>query len=139
MTLVSSLRFTLASLAMLSSFATAQIRFCLGGNLQALSEAEQTGCKSQLQALRATANALPQGSDWHVVLVCGERAWQDYQSFSGISNTGSAAAMYDVDLLHHEIFLRSSQSLAASPSQTLTLLRQVAASETKALQVGVGE
>lgn len=139
MTLVTSLRLTFASLALFSSLAAAETRFCLGGDLQTMSEAEQAGCRSQLQALRQGANALPQNGNWHIVLVCGEQAWQEYQNFTGEPNARLAAAQYDVSLDSHEIFLRSARIPARDVVQTSALLRQIATTEKKVSSQAIGE
>jgi hypothetical protein len=103
---IPSLTLTVAFAASLSATALAQTRFCLGGDLSHLSQAQKSSCNARLSDVRELAVAMHAPADWHFVVVCSEQGWQDYAAYTMNTSETLLAASADTNLEQHETFLR---------------------------------
>lgn len=97
-----------APLALVALAASAEPRFCMGGNLDQLTPQQMATCQQQLVQLRVVA-AMHHSPDWHYVLVCDEQAWKDYAAFSNTSEATLAAANADTNIAQKTTFVRGSR------------------------------
>ena len=105
-------------LGLLSSFvpAVAQVRVCMGGNLDQLSAADRRSCEAQVTRAREAANRNGAPEDWHFVVVCGEDGWKDYTAFSVAGETALQQAAADTDFENRTTFLRGTHLLTQEAS-----------------------
>lgn len=105
------MRRSLMCAALLSTFlpAVAQMRVCMGGNLDTLSAAERRGCEEQVARARTAADDAHAPADWHFVVVCGEDGWKDYMAFSNTGESTLANASADTDVANKTTFLRGTR------------------------------
>ena len=108
--------------------AVAQVRFCVGGTLNTMSQAQRSACNAKLQAVRRLAVALHAPDDWHFVLVCGETGWEEYSAYATGDATALASLGAKTDIDERETFLRD-RSL---DSAELTSLQGIVAHEIAA-------
>ena len=101
------LTFATLAASLVCTSALAQTRFCIGGDLDHLSQAQRTSCNAKNQAVKAAATALHAPDDWHFVLVCGDEGWKNYASYISEENTSLMDAAANTDLQQHETFLRA--------------------------------
>ncbi len=107
--------------------ATAQIRYCVAGNLSQMNPAEKATCSTQLQTVRQAAAAFHAPQDWHFVLVCGEKGWKDYAAYATGNEAALDGAYADTNVSSHETFLRASSSGAqADVALQRTIAHEVA-------------
>ena len=90
--------------------ATAQIRYCVAGDLSQMKPAEKAACSAQLQTVRQAAAAFHAPQDWHFVLVCGENGWKDYSAYATGNGSALDGVYADTNAGNHETFLRASLS-----------------------------
>ena len=109
--------------ALLSTTAVAQTRYCIGGDLQHLSQAEKASCSAKMHAVREVASALHAPQGWHFVVVCGEGGWEEYSAYSSGDSVNLADAAAQTDLEQHETFFRESR---LDPNNATSLRRVVA-------------
>lgn len=62
--------------------AVAQTRFCMGGDLDHLTQTDRAACSATVQAVRTAASSMHAPDGWHFVVVCGEEGWKSYAAFS---------------------------------------------------------
>ncbi len=102
--------FVTRSVAILGTFfcvsAVAQARYCIGGDLDHMSQTQKTACSAKLQAVKAAAASLHAPDNWHFVVVCGEQGWKSYAAYAQDSQTNLLDAAADTNLEQHETFLR---------------------------------
>lgn len=102
--------FVTRSVALLGTFlcvsAVAQARYCIGGDLDHMTQSQKTACSAKLQAVKAAAAALHAPDDWHFVVVCGEQGWKNYVNYAADSQANLLDAVADTNLEQHETFLR---------------------------------
>lgn len=115
--------------SLLSTFAAAQTRFCIGGDLDHLSSAERASCNATLQAVRTTAASLHAPDGWHFVVVCGAEGWKQYAAFSPRGEDAVADAAADTDLGEGTTYLREDRLHTAQPHS----LQRVVAHEVAAI------
>ncbi len=89
--------------------ATAQTRFCTGGDLDHLTSAQKASCTATLRTVRSVASTLHAPDDWHFVIVCGEDGWQSYAAFATRTEGDLQSAIADTHLDTRETFLRGSR------------------------------
>lgn len=89
--------------------AVAQTRFCIGGDLDALTAAERASCSAAKDMVKATAVHLQAPDNWHFVIVCGEQGWKDYTAVAQRGQVALEDAAADTDLDQHVTYLRESQ------------------------------
>lgn len=109
--------------ALLTVPAVAQTRYCIGGDLQHLSQAEKASCSAKMHAVREVASALHAPEDWHFVVVCGEGGWEEYSAYTSGDALSLAEAAAQTDLDQHETFFRESR---LDPNNSASLRRVVA-------------
>ena len=109
--------------AMVCIPAVAQTRYCIGGDLTALSAPERASCNAAKEMVRATAARLQAPEDWHFVIVCGEQGWKDYAAVAQRGEVALDESAADTDLEEHVTYLRESRMRG---SQTHELQRVVA-------------
>lgn len=97
-----------APLVLLAVTASAEPRFCMGGNLDQLNAAQQATCKQQLAQMKAVA-AAQNSPDWHYVLVCDEQGWKDYAAFSVTSPEKLMNVSADTNVSQKTTFVRGSR------------------------------
>src|SRR5579875_545536 len=85
--------------ALLCASAVAQTRYCIGGDLDHLSQAQKASCSAKMHAVREIAAALHAPDDWHFVVVCGEAGWEQYAAYAAgdPATLADAAAATDLD------------------------------------------
>ena len=103
--------------------AVAQTRYCIGGDLSALSAPERASCNAAKEMVKATATRLHAPEDWHFVIVCGEQGWKDYTAVAQRGEVALDDSAADTDLDQHVTYLRESRMRAP---QTHELQRVVA-------------
>ena len=103
-----SLLFKSVALAgmMTCTFAVAQTRYCIGGDLDHLSATEKAACNTTMEAVRSAASSLHAPDGWHFVVVCGEEGWKNYAAFSTTGATDLETAAADTDRDQQTTFLR---------------------------------
>ncbi len=89
--------------------AVAQTRYCIGGDLTALSAPERASCNATKEMVRATATRLNAPKDWHFVIVCGEQGWKDYTAVAQRGEVALDDSAADTDLDEHVTYLRESR------------------------------
>ena len=100
--------------------AVAQMRVCMGGNLDTLSATERHTCEEQVARTQAAANDAHAPADWHFVVVCGEDGWKDYMAFSTAGERALADAAADTDVVNKTTFLRGTRmNTVAASSQVI--------------------
>lgn len=107
MTLNNFARTTATLGILLAASAVAQTRFCIGGDLDHLSQAERATCDAKVQAVRTVASSLHAPGDWHFVVVCGKEGWKEYAAYTMEPNPALLDASADTNLEQHETFLRA--------------------------------
>jgi hypothetical protein len=114
--------------AMLSVSASAQTRFCLGGDLDHLTHEEKKSCSSKLETVRTLAGSMHAPGDWHFVVVCGEDGWKSYANFKGQEGAALLNSSADTDLDQHETFFRADRiSLNDAQSLRVVVAHELAA------------
>ncbi len=113
------------SAALVSTSALAQTRFCLGGDLDHLSQKERAACAAKMQSVRVLAASLHAPENWHFVMVCGEEGWKQYVAYAEPQGKTLLEASYNTDYLSRETFLRETR--LADPDSPA--LRQIIARE----------
>ena len=91
---------------LLCASAVAQTRFCIGGDLDHMSETQKTACHAKMQAVKQAAASLHAPADWHFVVVCGEDGWKSYAAYSLDDSAALVHADADTHLAQRETFLR---------------------------------
>ena len=86
--------------------AVAQTRFCMGGDLDHLSQTDRAACSATVQAVRNAASTLHAPDGWHFVVVCGEEGWKSYAAFSSHGEAVLEDAAADTDLAQGTTFFR---------------------------------
>ena len=99
----------LAVVALISLTASAENRFCIGGDLDHLSAVAKTVCQAKLNAVRLAAQANASMDHWHLVVVCDEVGWTDYAALSTRPAGQLEDAIADTDLQRQSIFFRGSR------------------------------
>lgn len=125
MKLAIATRFLTIAGTLLCASAVAQTRFCIGGDLDHLSEQQRTACSAKLQAVKLTAVALHAPADWHFVVVCGDEGWKSYTAYSLEGSPALRDASADTHLQERETFLRGDRLNV----ENLRSLRRVVAHE----------
>lgn len=100
----------LASIALfgVSCLLQGQTRVCLGGDLATLSNAQVKACQAKANALSQEARAVGAPAAWHFVMVCDERGWSDYVSFTGNDRMQMMTALQHTDGWARATFVRGS-------------------------------
>lgn len=96
--------------------AIAQMKVCMGGNLDSLTASEKRSCENQVQMARTAAEKTKAPADWHFVVVCGEDGWKDYMAFSLRGESELTDAVADTDVANKTTFLRGSRMLSMDDS-----------------------
>ena len=91
---------------LLCASAVAQTRFCIGGDLDHMSQTQRVACNAKMQAVKQATAALHAPEDWHFVVVCGENGWKSYAAYSMDDNAALLSADADTNLDRRETFLR---------------------------------
>ena len=86
--------------------AVAQIRFCIGGDLDHLPASDRAACDATMQVVRTAAIRMHEPLDWHFVVVCGEDGWKQYAAFSSRGADAVANDVADTNLEEHTTYLR---------------------------------
>ena len=104
MTFSKTMRLAPLAATLLCASAVAQTRFCIGGDIAHLSNAEKSRCSAKLQAVKTAASSFHVPDGWHFIMVCGEDGWKEYTAYAMKDTLVSASA--DTLFEQHEIFLR---------------------------------
>lgn len=88
--------------------AIAQTHYCIGGDLDHLSQAEVTTCKAKMTAVREAVKRRGAPSGWHFMVVCDESGWQDVAALTGHAVAHLKTVAYDTDKALQVTFLRGS-------------------------------
>ena len=91
---------------LISASAVAQTRFCMGGDLDHLSQTDRAACSATVQAVRNAAATMHAPDGWHFVVVCGEDGWQSYSAFSIHGEEALQNASADTDRDQQTTFFR---------------------------------
>lgn len=110
--------------SILCSPAAAQTRFCLGGDLDHLTQEQKSACSAKVQLLRGIATSLGAPEDWHFVVVCGEDGWKSYAAFSTSEEDAFADRIAVSDYQAHETFLRASRLDSLEAAQLRLIVSQ---------------
>lgn len=102
--------------------AVAQTHYCIGGDLDHLSQAEVTTCKAKMTAVREAVKRRGAPSGWHFMVVCDESGWQDVAALTGRSAARLEAAAYSTDQGLQVTFLRGSRMGDADGSAPAAML-----------------
>lgn len=89
--------------------AVAQTRFCLGGKLDELTQAQKASCAAKMQTVRTLASALHAPENWHFVVVCGEEGWKSYASYAAGQEDALRDRVANTDFELRETFFRESR------------------------------
>ena len=111
---------TLAGILCCSS-AIAQVRYCIGGDLDHLTQAQKVACNAKAEAVRTAVNLLQIPDNWHFVVVCGEQGWKDYTAYATASGNTLQGSDVSTDATQRETFFREA-SLHASDTQAVERL-----------------
>lgn len=105
------MRRSLMCIAVFSAFlpAVAQMRVCMGGNLDTLTVTDRRACEEQVARARVAADNAHSPDNWHFVVVCGEDGWKDYMAFSAAGETALINASVDTDAANKTTFLRGTR------------------------------
>lgn len=98
-----------AALLSASPLADAQTHYCIGGDLDHLSQAEVTTCKAKMTAVREAVKRRGAPSGWHFMVVCDESGWQDVAALTGRSAAHLKTVAFDTDQALQVTFLRGSR------------------------------
>ncbi len=131
MTLMSTTRIFAIVSTFVCASAAAQTRFCIGGDLDHLTQAQKSACSAKMQAVKAAAAGLHAPEDWHFVVVCGENGWKSYAAYAMDENASLLNASADTNLEQHETFLREDKLDLAN----LHSVRRVVAHEVAGIAV----
>lgn len=101
--------------------AVAQVRVCMGGNLDQLTAADRQGCEDQVSRVRDAAVRKNAPADWHFVVVCGEDGWKDYTAFSLAGESALRDSASDTDFENRTTFLRGTRLVTQDASDTIML------------------
>ena len=99
------LALTLAA-TLVPASAVAQTRFCMGGDLDHMSQTDRAACSATVQAVRTAASAMHAPDGWHFVVVCGEEGWKSYTAFSTRGEETLENASADTDLDQQTTYFR---------------------------------
>ena len=122
-----ALRFLPLAATLLCASAVAQTRFCMGGDLDHMSQTQRTACSAKLQAVKNAAAEFHAPDGWHFVVVCGENGWKEYAAYVAEEDPAILAASADTHLEQHETFLREDRlNLADQQSLRRVVAREVA-------------
>lgn len=105
------MRFSLpVSLALLAVAlpAVAQTHFCIGGDLDHLTQAEVSACQAKMTHVREAVRRRGAPNGWHFVVVCDETGWSDLAGFTGKAAGGLRNVDYNTDRDMQWTFLRGS-------------------------------
>lgn len=116
--------------AAFSPSAIAQTRFCTGGDLDNLSQAQKVSCNAKLNAVRSAVASLHASVEWHYVVVCGEEGWKDYAAYAG--NDAITIADANTNVQGRETFFRADRLDLSNQSA----LRSIVAHEVAAAVIG---
>jgi hypothetical protein len=96
--------------------AIAQMKICMGGNLDAMSPADTRVCENQVRMAREAGVSAKAPADWHFVVVCGEDGWKDYMAFSAHPESQLRTAGADTDFANKTTFLRGTRITSVEAS-----------------------
>ena len=106
----------------LASSAVAQTTFCVAGDLDRLSPAQMTACRTKAADLRSAVRVSGAPDHWHFVVVCDETGWSDYASFAGGDKTTLMQAAENTDRNLRFTFLRGSRMEEGNTRNVASLL-----------------
>jgi hypothetical protein len=96
--------------------AIAQMKVCMGGNLDAMNPADTRLCENQVRMAREAGVSTKAPADWHFVVVCGEDGWKDYAAFSTHPESQVRVAAADTDFANKTTFLRGTRLTSSDAS-----------------------
>jgi hypothetical protein len=96
--------------------ACAQVKVCMGGNLDGLTASQKSVCEDQVRMTRQAATATNAPADWHFVVVCDEDGWKDYTAFAQQDGASLQAASADTNFAERTTFLRGARMTSENAS-----------------------
>ena len=99
-------RFFAIASTIVCATAAAQTRFCIGGDLDHLTQTQKTACSAKMKAVKVAAASFHAPENWHFVVVCGEEGWKSYAAYAMEQGASLVDAAADTNLEQHETFLR---------------------------------
>jgi len=101
----------------LSLPACAQVKVCMGGNLDGLTASQKNTCEDQVRMTREAATSANAPSDWHFVVVCDEDGWKDYTAFAQRDGADLQLASADTNFAERTTFLRGTRMTSENASR----------------------
>ena len=102
--------------------AVAQTHFCIGGDLDHLTQAEVSACKAKMTHVRETVRRSGAPGGWHFVVVCDETGWSDLAALTGKHGGALRNVDYSTDSNLQWTFVRGSRMQGDSSDATATVV-----------------
>lgn len=118
--------------------AVAQTHFCIGGDLDHLTQTEVSACQAKMTHVREAVRRRGAPAGWHFVVVCDETGWSDLAGFTGKSAGGLRNVDYSTDRDLQWTFLRGSHIEAESDGTGTVLAAALKNLPGQRLEPGTG-
>lgn len=128
-------RFFAIAVLLCSLPAVAQMKVCMGGNLDSMSASDMRACENQVRMVREAGISSKAPADWHFVVVCGEDGWKDYTAFSAHSESQLRMASADTDFANKTTFLRGTR--ITSPESSNQVMAEAFAKPAEGIQIAL--
>ncbi len=130
---------TVSSILLSASLASAaQAHFCIGGNLDQLTEAQIVACEHTSAALEMESQRAAVSAGWHFITVCDEAGWQTVVALQGDGALHALRANQATDGKLHLTFVHGTQVRAADTQALDAVLLQAGAAEARRAPAGTG-
>ncbi len=87
----------------------AQTHFCIGGDLDHLTQTQVNACQAKMTQVRNEVRRRGAPAGWHFIVVCDETGWSDLASFTGKAAGSLRQVDYSTDRSMQLTFLRGSR------------------------------
>ena len=122
---------TVSSILLSASLASAaQSHFCIGGNLDQLTEAQIVACEHTSAALQMESQRAAVSAGWHFITVCDEAGWQTVVALQGDGALQALRANQATNGKLHLIFVHGTQVRATDTRALDAVLLQATPAES---------